>query len=146
LLPGHHVHLPPPPPLIGLLCGFPCSRRVKRTAARWRGASQASCDRLPPADPHRRRPRHPGYWPVLPVAEGLAPSSGSMTTPSTRSRREPGCRHGRQPLHPHAPRPGSTCALARAAWPGRHRPFRRSPTLASIPGAGIELRYRSTGS
>src|SRR6266496_3250126 len=75
---------------------------MKRTAARWRGASQASCDRLPPADPHRRRPRRPGYWPVLPVAEGLAPSSGSMTTPSTRSRREPGCRHGRQPLHPHA--------------------------------------------
>src|SRR6266511_3256195 len=39
-LPGHHVHLPPPVDWVALL--FPCSRGMKRTAARWRGASQAS--------------------------------------------------------------------------------------------------------
>ncbi len=100
---------------------------MKRTAARWRGASQASCDCLPPADPHRRRPRPLGLGQSSPVAEGLAPWSESMTTPSTRSRREPGCHQGRQPLHRHglarsatasSPRPGSTTrpCHGRVAW------------------------------
>jgi hypothetical protein len=108
---------PPPADWVALL--FPCSPAVKRTAARWRGASQASRDRLPPADPHRRCPRHPRYWPVLPGRRGLAPSSESMTTPGTRSRREPGCRQGPQPLHRHGLEPSR--ALAMAAWLGRHR-------------------------
>src|SRR5215207_4883690 len=72
-LPGHHIHLPPPPPADWVALLFPCSRGMKRTAARWRGASQASCDRLPPAVPHRRRPRHLGGRPRSP--RGLAPSS-----------------------------------------------------------------------
>jgi hypothetical protein len=75
-LPGHHVHLPPAPAdWVALL--FPCSQGMKRTAARWRGASQASCDRLPPADPHRRRPRPLGIGQSSPVTEGEP-----MTTPT----------------------------------------------------------------
>src|SRR5215218_883300 len=52
-LPGHHVHLPPPAPLVGLPCCFPVRDECNEPRTPWRGASQASCDRLPPADPHR---------------------------------------------------------------------------------------------
>jgi hypothetical protein len=64
-------------------------------------------------------------------AEGLAPSSEPMTTPSTRSRREPGCCQGPQPLHLH-PRPGSTTrpCHGRVAW--APSPCRRSPALARL--------------
>ena len=117
---------PRPADWVALL--VPCSQGMKRTAARWRGASQASCDCLPPADPHRRRPRPLGLGQSSPVAEGLAPSSESMTTPSTRSRREPGCHQGRQPLHRHGLDPPR--AHATAAWLGPPSPCRRSRTLA----------------
>jgi hypothetical protein len=72
---------PRPADWVALL--FPCSRGMKRTTGRWRGASQASGGCLPPVDPHRRRPR-PGYGQSSPVAEGLAPSSEPMTVDDTK--------------------------------------------------------------
>jgi hypothetical protein len=63
-----------------------------------------------------------------------------MTTPSTRSGRGPGCRQG-SVATASSPRPGSPCALAAAAWLGRHRLVagrRRRPARhvaeASAPG------------
>jgi len=70
---------PPPADWVALL--FPYSGRVKRTAARWRGTSQASRDRLPPADPHQRRPHPLGIGQSSRSPRGLAPSGESMTTP-----------------------------------------------------------------
>jgi hypothetical protein len=72
-------------------------------------------------------PSPPGYGQSSPVAEGLALSSEPMTTPSTRGRREAGCRQGPQPLHRHGLDPPR--ARATAAWLERDRLVagRRSP-------------------
>jgi hypothetical protein len=78
-----------------------------------------------PRPPPTRRPASTPPSPPWVLASpprsprGLAPSSESMTTPGTRSCREPGCRQGPQPLHRHGL--DLACALATAAWLGRDR-------------------------
>jgi hypothetical protein len=66
-LPGHHVHLRPPAPADWVALLFPCSRGMKRTASpmAWRQPGKLQSPRTPQT-PRRRRPRHPGYWPVVP--------------------------------------------------------------------------------
>jgi hypothetical protein len=88
---------------------------MKRTAARWRGASQVGCDCLAPADPHRRGPRPLGLGQSSPVAEGLAPSSEPMAAPSTRTWPSGSWLPPRSVIAL-SPRPGSTPARATAAW------------------------------
>src|SRR5215207_4042087 len=148
-LPGHHVHLPPPAPADWVALLFPCSRGMKRTAARWRGASQASCDCLAPAILHRRRPRHPGR--SSPVVQGLAPSSESMTTPSTRGRREAAAAKVRNRFiatvwihHAPLPRPRGLSVIAgRRRWPARCVAGQPAPGPAR-PAAGPSATAAAT--
>src|SRR5215207_1425029 len=102
---------PAPPPADWVALLFPCSRGMKRTAAPWRGASQASCDCLPPAVRIDAALAALALGQSSPVAEGLTPSSEPMTTPRTRGRREP-CRQGPQPLHRHGLDPPRALATA----------------------------------
>jgi hypothetical protein len=90
---------PTPAPAAWVALLLPCSRRnetnhgpVGVAPARQAATASHPQTRISPSSPPGGRP---------PVANGLARSSESMTTPTTRGRREPGCRQGPQPIRLH---------------------------------------------